>query len=151
VGLADVGHPPSLHHSRESCDDESVNRQITPTTIAPPVAAYAHAVLTDAAARWLHTAGVVAIRPDGSVPDGLAEQAEVVWSNIAAILEEAGLAATDIVSMTTYVVAGEPLGDVMRARDRFLGDHRAASTLVTVPALARPEWKMEIAVVAAAT
>jgi enamine deaminase RidA (YjgF/YER057c/UK114 family) len=56
----------------------------------------------------------------------------------------------DLVSVTTYVVvdhmASLPL--VMRARDEALGDHRAASTLVTVPALARPEWKMEIAVVA---
>ena len=33
--------------------------------------------------------------------------------------------------------------------DRALGGHRAASTLVTVPALARPEWRMEIALVAA--
>jgi enamine deaminase RidA (YjgF/YER057c/UK114 family) len=39
---------------------------------------------------------------------------------------------------------------VMAERDRFLGGHLAASTLVTVPALARPEWRMEIAVVAAA-
>ena len=37
----------------------------------------------------------------------------------------------------------------LAARDAALGGHRAASTLVTVPALARPEWKMEIAVVAA--
>jgi hypothetical protein len=37
----------------------------------------------------------------------------------------------------------------MAARDQALGGHRAASTLVTVPALARPEWRKEIAVVAA--
>jgi enamine deaminase RidA (YjgF/YER057c/UK114 family) len=37
----------------------------------------------------------------------------------------------------------------MAARDAFLGDHLAASTLVTVPALARPEWRVEIALVAA--
>ncbi len=37
----------------------------------------------------------------------------------------------------------------MGARDRALGGRRVASTLVTVPALARPEWKVEIAVVAA--
>jgi enamine deaminase RidA (YjgF/YER057c/UK114 family) len=29
-----------------------------------------------------------------------------------------------------------------------MGGHRAASTLVTVPALVRPEWKLEIAIVA---
>jgi len=38
---------------------------------------------------------------------------------------------------------------VMAARDAALDGHRAASTLVTVPALARPEWRMEVAVVAA--
>jgi len=38
---------------------------------------------------------------------------------------------------------------VMAARDVALDGHRAASTLVTVPALARPEWRMEIALVAA--
>jgi enamine deaminase RidA (YjgF/YER057c/UK114 family) len=37
----------------------------------------------------------------------------------------------------------------MAARDAFLGDHRAASTLVTVPELAQPQWRMEVAVVAA--
>jgi enamine deaminase RidA (YjgF/YER057c/UK114 family) len=36
----------------------------------------------------------------------------------------------------------------MAARDRVLDGHRAASTLVTVPALARPEWRMEIAIIA---
>jgi hypothetical protein len=36
----------------------------------------------------------------------------------------------------------------MSARDQAMGGHRAASTLVTVPALARAAWKMEIAVVA---
>ena len=55
----------------------------------------------------------------------------------------------DGVSVTTYVVVGEELGPVMAARDAFLGGHRAASTLVTVPALAQPQWRMEVAVVAA--
>jgi enamine deaminase RidA (YjgF/YER057c/UK114 family) len=39
---------------------------------------------------------------------------------------------------------------VMAARDRVMGEHRAASTLVPVPALAQPKWKLEIAIVAAA-
>jgi enamine deaminase RidA (YjgF/YER057c/UK114 family) len=56
---------------------------------------------------------------------------------------------TDVVSVTTYVVHGEDLAPVMAARDRALGGHRVASTLVTVPALARPEWRLEIALVAA--
>jgi len=122
---------------------------IRPATIAPPAARYAHAVRTEGAAAWLHTAGVVPIRPDGTVPDGVAEQAEVVWTNILAILGEAGMTSNDVVALTTYVVAGEDMSTVMAARDRALDRHRAASTLIPVPALARPEWLVEISVVAA--
>ena len=123
--------------------------EIRPADIAAPAASYAHAVLTESGARWLHTSGVVPIAPDGSTPETLGDQAEVVWTNIAAMLRDADMAPSDIVSVTTYVVVGEDLALVMAARDRALGGHRAASTLVTVPALARPEWRMEIAVVAA--
>lgn len=128
-----------------------MNREIRPDGIATPAANYAHAVLTEQATRWLHTSGVVPTRPDGSVPEDIGEQACVVWSNVEAMLREARMGPTDVVSVTTYVVAGEPLGDVMAARDEFLAGHLAASTLVSVPALARPAWKMEIAIVAAAS
>ena len=124
--------------------------EIRPADIAAPAANYAHAVLTESATRWLHTSGVVPVAPDGSTPASLADQATVVWTNIEAMLLAADMAPSDIVSVTTYVVVGEDLAPVMAARDTALGGHRAASTLVTVPALARPEWRMEIAVVAAA-
>lgn len=127
-----------------------MNRTIDPRSIAPPAANYSHAVLTTGASRWLHTSGVVPTRPDGTTPDDVGEQAQVVWASIGAIVAEAGMRPDDIVSITTYVVAGEELGPVMAARDGFLGGRRIASTLVTVPALARPQWKVEIAVVAAA-
>jgi len=123
--------------------------EIRPADIAAPAANYAHAVLTESATRWLHTSGAVPVAPDGSTPDSLVEQANVVWSNIAAILLDADMEPSDVVSVTTYVVVGEDLAPVMDARDRALGGHRAASTLVTVPALARPEWRMEVAIIAA--
>lgn len=127
-----------------------MNRSINPASIAPPAANYAHAVLTTQATRWLHTSGVVPTAPDGTVPESIDEQAAVVWSSIGAMLAEAGMQPSDVVSVTTYAVVGHALGGVMAARDAFLDGHLAASTLVTVPALARPEWKMEIAIVAAA-
>lgn len=126
-----------------------MNRPVVPASISPPAAAYAHAVLTEGAGRILHTSGVVPIAADGSVPSDLADQAAVVWSNIAAMLADAQMSMADIVSVTTYVVVGEDLAPVMAARDAALGGHLAASTLLTVPALARPEWRMEIAVIAA--
>ena len=125
------------------------SRMIRPAGIAPPAARYAHAVATTGAAQWLHTSGVVPTRADGSVAGDVAEQARTVWQNIAAMLTEAGMAPRDIVSVTTYVVPGQDLAAVMAARDRFLDGHLAASTLVIVPELARPAWKVEIAIVAA--
>jgi 2-iminobutanoate/2-iminopropanoate deaminase len=126
-----------------------MNTPVTPSSIAPPAANYAHAVLVQQPSAWLHTSGVVPTALDGSTPDGIDAQAELVWSNIEALVAEAGMTTADIVSITTYVVAGQPLAGVMAARDRVMGDARAASTLLTVPALARPEWLMEIAIVAA--
>ncbi|MFT3852966.1 MAG: RidA family protein [Ilumatobacteraceae bacterium] len=128
-----------------------MNHEIAPPTIAPPAASYAHAVVSDGPQRLLHTSGIVPIAPGGTVPPSIDEQAVVVWSNIAAIVAEAGMSLDDVVSVTTYVVVDllGALGTVMAARDRALGGRRVASTLVTVPALARPEWKVEIAVVAA--
>lgn len=127
-----------------------MNREIAPSTIAPPVANYAHAMVCTSSTRPLYTSGVVPIRPDGTVPADIAEQADVVWANLTAILDEAKMTVGHVVSVTTYVVVDHlaALPQVMAARDRALKGHRAASTLVTVPALARPEWKLEISLIA---
>lgn len=129
-----------------------MNTPILPPTMAPPAANYVHAMLSTDASRMLHTSGVVPTAPDGTTPTDIAEQAAVVWRNIDALLVEADMSMSNIVSITTYVVVDHltSLGLVMAARDAAMSGHRAASTLVTVPALARPEWQMEIAVVAVA-
>ncbi len=127
-----------------------MNTPVNPRELAPPAANYSHAFVSPAGSRLIHTSGVVPVRRDGSVPAGLVDQAEVVWANIRAILSAGGFAMSEVVSVSTYVVAGEDLGQVMAARDRAMAGHRPASTLVVVATLARPEWRIEIAVVAAA-
>ena len=126
-----------------------MNSIVAPDTIAPPAANYALAVRSVAPEVWLHTAGIVGVRPDHTIPETVGEQAEVVWTNLLALLGEAGMVPSDVVAVTTYVVAGEQLGEVMAERDRALDGHLAASTLITVPALARPEWLVEISIIAA--
>ena len=127
--------------------------EIRPDHMAPPAAKYAHAVKVDGAAQFIFTSGVVPTMPDGTVPPSVEGQARVVWANLIEILRAGGMAVSDIVSITTYVVASDSLRDdlplVMAVRDEVMGGHRAASTLVTVPALARAEWLMEISLVAA--
>ena len=125
-----------------------MNYQINPRVISPPAANYSHAVLSTNPEKILHTSGVVPVTADGSTPVAIRDQADLVWLNITEILREAHLELSNIVSITTYVVSGNDLGEVMNSRDQQLGDHKAASTLVVVPELAKEEWKMEIAVVA---
>lgn len=125
------------------------HRGISPANISEPAANYAHARLTSGATAWLHTSGVVPIAPDGSVPTDVVGQAGVIWANITAMLAEAGMDASHVVSVTTYVTPGIELGPIMGVRDEALAGHLAASTLVVVPELARPEWLMEIAIIAA--
>ncbi len=126
-----------------------MNTIVNPDELAPPAAKYAHAVVTTGPTRWLHTSGVVPIRPDGTVPESIDEQAAAVWHNLGAILEAAAMPVASVVSASTYVVAGVELAPVMAERDRFMDGHLAASTLVTVPALVRPEWLLEVSLVAA--
>ncbi len=127
------------------------SRAINPLSIAAPAANYVHAryVAGGPTTQWLHTSGVVPIAPDGSVPEELVAQAEVIWQNIAAMLTEAKMQPSNVVSVTTYVTPGHDLGPIMAVRDSALEGHLAASTLVIVPELARPEWLMEIAIIAA--
>lgn len=128
-------------------------REIQPEHMAPPAANYAHAVKVEGADSFVFTSGVVPTMPDGTVPPSIEGQARVVWANLIEILKSSGMGVSNIASITTYVVVSErlkeDLASVMAVRDEVLGGHRAASTLVTVPALARAEWLMEISLIAA--
>ena len=45
-------------------------QQHNPGTIAAPLGAYSNGVSTPGSGRWLHVAGQVGVRPDGTVPAG---------------------------------------------------------------------------------
>jgi 2-iminobutanoate/2-iminopropanoate deaminase len=127
-----------------------MTRLINPVSLATPGAPYSHGAVVPAGYRTLHTAGTVATRIDGSIAETVGEQAADIWSCLAAICDAAGMSLADTVSYTTYVVAGEDLGPVMAARTTALAGHAPPSTLIVVPMLAQPQWKVEIALIAAA-
>jgi enamine deaminase RidA (YjgF/YER057c/UK114 family) len=125
------------------------HRRFNPPSIAAPGGAYSHGVECAPNLRWLHAAGQVGMRPDGTTPKDGAEEVEAAWSNVLAVLAGAGMAAEDVVRVTTYVTTPDVLPPYRAARTRLLGEHKPASTLIQVAALARPEWHVEIEVTAA--
>lgn len=120
-----------------------------PDSVAAPLGRYSHVVEAPAGARLLFISGQVPVRPDGTVPEGLAEQADQVYANIVAILADRGAAPDSIIKLTTFVTEDDDGSDCVRkARARHLGEHRPASTAVFVTRLVDPAWKIEIDAVA---
>ena len=124
-------------------------RRLTPDSIHPPFARYAHGVEIPAASRLVFCSGQLGIGKDGVVPEGVEAQARLCFRAIAAILDEAGMTLGDIVRVNAYVVGAEYLAGYMKVRDEFIGNPLPASTLMVVQGFARPEFKVEIEAVAA--
>jgi enamine deaminase RidA (YjgF/YER057c/UK114 family) len=126
-----------------------MNKSYSPGTVAPPFSNYAHAVEAPGDARWLYVSGQLGIAKDGSVPEDFAGQAEQAFRNVIAILEDAGMGVTDIVRVNTYLTDKADIGDYRGIRDRMLNNQTTASTMLVISALAAPQFKIEIEVVAA--
>lgn len=123
--------------------------RITPGDIHPPLARYAHASAVPAGARWLVLSGQLGIAADGRIPPDTEGQATVCFENIMAILRDAGMDASDLVRLTTYLKDEADLADYMRVRDRFVTDPPPASTLLVVKSFSKKQFMVEIEAVAA--
>jgi len=105
-------------------------------------------VVVASGARTVFVSGQVAA---GSPEDGdFADQARAVHANLAIALEAAGARPSDVAKLTTYVVEYRPdlLPAIAEARAGVFGEHRPASTLVGVAALAQPQFRIEVEAIA---
>ena len=109
----------------------------------------AHGVEVPSGTRLMFTNGQVGTKPDGSTPESTADQAEVVFGRLRAILEKAGMSLADVVRFNAYLTDQADVKTFVAVRDRVMGDHKPAATILVVNGLARPELKIEIEAVAA--
>lgn len=120
-----------------------------PITIYPPAGPYAHAVEVTGVARLLYVSGTMGLAPDGGAAEDFEAQCEQAWANIGAMLQSAGMSWHNLVKVNCFL-ADRADRDVNAAvRNRVLGDHRVAVTVVAATLL-DPAWKLEIEAVAAA-
>jgi 2-iminobutanoate/2-iminopropanoate deaminase len=124
-------------------------RHITPKTIRPPFARYSYGVEIPPGHRILFCSGQLGIDPAERVPATVEEQTRLCFHNIAAVLKEADLGFADVVRINAFVTGREHLQGYMAARDQFISDPPPASTLMIVSGFARPEFLVEVEVLAA--
>jgi reactive intermediate/imine deaminase len=111
---------------------------------------YSH-VVEVTGGRLIFLAGQVALDKDGkTVGEGdLRAQTEQVFANIGAGLAAVGADFSSLVKMTTYLTDMSQVAVLREVRDKYLdAANPPASTAVQVAGLARPEWLVEIEVVA---
>ncbi len=111
-------------------------KAIDPDDIHEPISEiYHHGLEIPAGARLLFVSGQVGMAKDGSKRDGIEAQSEQLWTNITAILHDAGMTVENIVKINTYIVGMENFPAFSEVRKRFLNGHRPAALGVSVAGL----------------
>lgn len=125
-------------------------KRLNPTGIHPPFARYVHGVEIPAGARLVVCSGQLGLTATAEVPADVEAQTVLCFGAVAAILAEAGMGLGDVVRVNAFVTGREHLAGYMAARDRAFADHPPpASTLMIVSGFARPEFLVEVEVLAA--
>ena len=112
---------------------------------------YSHGVLVAPGERLLALSAQVGRNADGTVPEGIEAQTEIVWRNIRSVLEQAGMGMEDIIHYFSFLVRREDAAAYGRVRLAALGNARPASTLIFISGLgaSQPELLCEVQVTAA--
>ena len=126
-----------------------MHRPLSPTAIHPPFSAYSNGVEVPAGQKLVLCSGQLGIDIDEDVPSSCAEQSELCFDAIEAILAEAGLGLGHVVRINAFVTAREHLRPYMDVRNRRFAPPFPASTLMIVTGFARPEFVVEIEAIAA--
>ncbi len=95
------------------------------------------------------TSGTPGLSTTGDLPDDIAGQARLAWEHVVRMLERAGMTVADVVKVTQYLTRAEDVPAYAEVRSRFLGEARPASMLLIIPQLIRPEFLVEVEVIAA--
>jgi 2-iminobutanoate/2-iminopropanoate deaminase len=117
--------------------------------IAKQIGLYSDALEVAPDRRWLMTSGTPGLSATGACPGNISDQAELAWSHIRQMLTAAEMTTDDIVKVTQYLIRPDDIAPYAQVRSRFLGNARPASMLLVVPQLVRPEFLVEVEIIAA--
>ena len=116
--------------------------------IAHQIGHYADAVRVPAGYDQILVSGTPGLARDGSLAGDMTGQATQAWQNIETTLNQAGANLRDIVSVRQWLTSAEDLRAYVQVRSRFI-THEPTFMLGVIPGLVRPDFLIEIEVMAA--
>jgi len=117
--------------------------------IYPATSDYVHAMEVREPKRFLYVAGTMGLDQNGVAGKSLAEQLDLIWRNIRAILASADMTVDNIVRLTSYLRDPAYAEENANARVKALNG-RVIPTIGIVAQTLSSDWLVEIEVVAAA-
>jgi enamine deaminase RidA (YjgF/YER057c/UK114 family) len=97
----------------------------------------------------LFSSGTPGLAINGDLPSDITGQAEIAWKHMIDLLEKADMGLADLVTVTQYLTRAEDIPAYGKVRARFLGELRPASMLLIIPQLFKPEFLVELEIIAA--
>ncbi len=109
-----------------------VHTDRAPAAIGP----YSQAIVVDG---WVYCSGQIPLDPESGelLMGSVAEQTEVVLTNLARVLEEAGSSLDHVVKTTVFLSDMNAFAEMNEVYARHFGDHRPARAAVQAGALPR--------------
>ncbi len=119
-------------------------KRIDPDTIVKTAAKYSQGVLIEKERKRLIISGQTGLKPDGTMERTTKAQFERAWSNLFAVLHEAGFKRKHLVKITIFVTEPGQIATFREIRDRVMEGHLCAATFMQVVGFASPDIKVEI-------
>jgi enamine deaminase RidA (YjgF/YER057c/UK114 family) len=124
-------------------------RYLEPDGVALPQASFGLGIVIEPGHRLAFLTGRTGSNPDGSYSDDFETQARNALASVSLLLSEAGMDWSNVVKINVYLTDSTDIPVWGRVRDEVVGDSRPSGTGVIVKALAAPDARVEVTVIAA--
>lgn len=119
-----------------------------PAAVPAAVGGYSQGLEVQPGLRYLWISGQIPQQPGGATPTTFAEQCDVAWQNVRAVLRAAGMTTDDLVKVTIFLADRRDAAENRAIRQRHLGAAAPAMTVV-IAEIFDADWLLEIEAVAA--
>lgn len=135
--------------SSVSANDNPDFRYLEPAGVALPQASFGLGVVIEPGHRLAFLTGRTGSNPDGTYSADFETQARNALASVGVLLNEAGMDWSNVVKINVYLTDNSDIPVWGRVRDEIIGDSRPSGTGVIVKALAAPDARVEVTVIAA--